>query len=235
MAKGRMVGVMIDGARILTPGVLCRAMQGARLVERPVVYALGWHLGTQLQSRSTRAGYDQSVEDALLKQINWPADGYRLFEISTQAGNSRWGWLAPPGESNCIFVRREDFELLGGYDVLLIVDALDRGGAPGTISLLEPQVPDLAQWPFEQRQDFLADMHMTTPSRALILAKALGVLPPSVYLLGCQPTTCDDLIIGLSETVERAVALGVERLVSEIHRLADAHVLLLSQGHQQEL
>ncbi len=126
-------------------------------------------------------------------------------------------------------------ELLDGYDVLLIVDAVDRGGAPGTIYLLEPQVPDLATWPFEQRQDFLADMHMTTPSRALILAKALGVLPPSVYLLGCQPTTCDDLIIGLSETVERAVALGVERLVSEIHRLADAHVSLLSQGYQQEL
>jgi hydrogenase maturation protease len=80
-------------------------------------------------------------------------------------------------------------EMLGGYDVLLIVDALDRGGAPGT------------------------------PSRALILAKALGVLPPSVYLLGCQPTTCDDLVIGLSEPVERAVAPSVERLVSEIHRL----------------
>ena len=110
-------------------------------------------------------------------------------------------------------------EMLGGYDVLLIVDALDRGGAPGTIYLLEPQVPDLKQWPFEQRQDFLADMHMTTPSRALILARALGVLPPSVYLLGCQPTTCDDLVIGLSEPVERAVAPSVERLVSEIHRL----------------
>ena len=126
-------------------------------------------------------------------------------------------------------------ELLSGYDVLLIVDALDRGGAPGTIYLLEPQVPDLAQWPFEQRQDFLADMHMTTPSRALILARALGVLPPTVYLLGCQPTTCDDLVIGLSAPVERAVAPCVERLVSEIHRLVDVPVQALSQGHEKEL
>ena len=125
-------------------------------------------------------------------------------------------------------------ELLSGYDVLLIVDALDRGGVPGTIYLLEPQVPDLAQWPFEQRQDFLADMHMTTPSRALILARALDVLPPTVYLLGCQPTTCDDLVIGLSEPVERAVAPCVERLVSEIHRLVDVPVRSLSQGHQQK-
>src|SRR5712691_3678814 len=102
-------------------------------------------------------------------------------------------------------------ELLDGYDVLLIVDAVDRGGTPGTIYLLEPEVPDLAQWPFEQRQDFLADMHMTTPARALILAKALGVFPPAVYLLGCQPTTCDDLILGLSAPVKRAVTPSVAR------------------------
>src|SRR5712691_1920771 len=110
-------------------------------------------------------------------------------------------------------------ELLDGYDVLLIVDAVDRGGAPGTIYLLEPEVPDLAQWPFEQRQDFLADMHMTTPARALILAKALGVLPPSVYMLGCQPTTCGELVIGLSHPVERAVELSVERLIGELRQL----------------
>lgn len=109
-------------------------------------------------------------------------------------------------------------DLLDGYDVLLIVDAVDRGGVPGTIYLLEPEVPDLATWPFEQRQDFLADMHMTTPARALILARALGALPPAVYLLGCQPTTCDDLVIGLSPPVERAVAPSVERLIGEIRR-----------------
>lgn len=110
-------------------------------------------------------------------------------------------------------------ELLDSYDMLLIVDAVDRGGVPGTIYLLELEVPDLAKWPFEQRQDFLADMHMTTPSRALILAKALGVLPPTIYLLGCQPTTCDELIIGLSKPVEHAIAPSVERLVGEIRRL----------------
>jgi hydrogenase maturation protease len=113
-------------------------------------------------------------------------------------------------------------ELHSGYDILLIADAVDRGGAPGTVYLLEPEVPDLGQWPFEQRQDFLADMHMTTPARALVLARALGLLPPIVYLLGCQPTTCDELTIGLSPPVERAVTLGVERLVVEIGRLTGA-------------
>jgi len=110
-------------------------------------------------------------------------------------------------------------ELFDGYDVLLIVDAVERGGTPGTLYLLEPEVPDLSQWPFEQRQDFLADMHMTTPARALILAKALGVFPRYAYMLGCQPITCDDLVIGLSDPVERAVVPGVERLVEEIRKL----------------
>ncbi len=116
-------------------------------------------------------------------------------------------------------------ELLDGYDVLLIVDAVERGGPPGTIYLLEPEVPDLSEWPFEQRQDFLADMHMATPARTLILAKALGVFPPAVYMLGCQPTTCDDLVIGLSPPVERAVGLSVERLIDELKKLTTVPVV----------
>ena len=110
-------------------------------------------------------------------------------------------------------------ELLDGYDVLLIVDAIERGGSPGTLYLLEQVVPDLAQWSLEQRQDFLADMHMATPSRTLILARALGILPPFVYLLGCQPTNYDDLVIGLSTPVEQAVTRSIERLLSELQRL----------------
>jgi hydrogenase maturation protease len=93
---------------------------------------------------------------------------------------------------------------------------------PGTTYLLQPDVPNLADLPFEERWDFLADMHMATPSRALLLARALGVLPPSVYMLGCQPSVCDDLIIGLSEPVERAVETSVGRLVGEINRLTAA-------------
>jgi hydrogenase maturation protease len=121
-------------------------------------------------------------------------------------------------------------ELFDRYDVLLIVDAVDRGGLPGTTYLLEQEVPDLAQWPYEQRQDFLANMHMTTPSRALILARALGVLPPSVYVLGCQPTTCDELVIGLSPPVERAVDLSVERLIGELRQLTGMSLVTTEPG-----
>lgn len=97
-------------------------------------------------------------------------------------------------------------ELMEGYDVLVIVDALERGSPPGTVHVLQAEVEDLASWEDDERGDFLADMHYATPSKAMILAKALGVLPPSVFIVGCQPTDVDDVGIGLSEPVARAVA-----------------------------
>jgi hydrogenase maturation protease len=111
-------------------------------------------------------------------------------------------------------------ELLDGYGALVIVDAAERGGSPGTIYLLEPEIPDLAQWPYAQRQDFLADMHYTNPSKALVLARSLGVLPPKVFILGCQPATIEGLGIGLSEPVNLAVDQGVERLITAIRQLS---------------
>jgi hydrogenase maturation protease len=96
-------------------------------------------------------------------------------------------------------------ELMAGYDVLFIVDAVERGTAPGTLHVLNAEVADLNTWSPEQRGDFLADMHYATPSKALILARALGVLPPRVFIVGCQPAETDDLGIGLSEPVERGV------------------------------
>ncbi len=110
-------------------------------------------------------------------------------------------------------------ELFNGYDTLIVVDAVDRGGVPGTTYLLEAEVPNLAELPYDQREDFRTDMHLATPSRAFVMSKALGVLPPSVYILGCQPQLIDDLILGLSEPVQLAVEPSVERLIHELHRL----------------
>ena len=103
-------------------------------------------------------------------------------------------------------------ELMDGYDMLLVIDAVERGSAPGTTHVLEAQVSDLSDWPDDARQDFLADMHYTTPSKALILAKALGVLPPKVFIVGCQPADAADLGIGLSETVERAIGATMREI-----------------------
>ena len=91
-------------------------MEAARLHERPVIGTLAFHLGPDVQSRSVANGYDQAVEDALLSTVDWVADGYRLFSISVFASSSAQGWFTIPVETNAMFLTREHWRALGGYD-----------------------------------------------------------------------------------------------------------------------
>jgi Ni,Fe-hydrogenase maturation factor len=45
-----------------------------------------------------------------------------------------------------------------------------------------------------------------------MLAKALKVLPEKVYILGCQSLRHDDFAIGMSDEVEKAIPLAIEKL-----------------------
>lgn len=116
MARGKVVGIFIDGARIASPGLLALALRAFEQHADPVVATLGWHLGPELQQKSVLKGYDQAVEDQLLEGISWPKDGYRLFDISVLAASSYKGYEAAPSESNALFLRRKTFKELGGYD-----------------------------------------------------------------------------------------------------------------------
>ena len=115
-ARGELVGVLIDGARMASPGLVAAALQAARLHPRPVVGTLAFHLGPDVQMRSVAEGYDQQVEDALLGSVDWVGDGYRLFSISVLAGSSARGWFALPSETNALFLTRGQWRELGGYD-----------------------------------------------------------------------------------------------------------------------
>lgn len=116
IAGGEMVMLVIDGARILSPGILRYALAVRGAFERPFVYTLSMHLGPQLQNESLLEGYGQNVEDELLKTVNWRHDGYDLFLISSLADSSRGGFFADLKESNCVALRREDYRRLGGFD-----------------------------------------------------------------------------------------------------------------------
>jgi tetratricopeptide (TPR) repeat protein len=115
-AKGEVIGVMVDGARIASPGLLHFAYWGAHLHDMAVVAALGWYLGFDFQRFAMQAGYDRTREDALLASIAWPQDGYRLFEVSTMDESSVEGWFFPLAESNALFMRRELWSRLEGVE-----------------------------------------------------------------------------------------------------------------------
>ena len=115
-ASADLIGVMIDGARLASPGLCHMALSASRLSDRVVISSLGFHLGPDIQRRSIKKGYCQSVEDELLKSIRWPEQGYRLFEVSVFAGSSKGGWFSPIAESNALFMKRRLWDELGGYD-----------------------------------------------------------------------------------------------------------------------
>ena len=116
MAEGELVGLIIDGARMASPGLLLDARLAIRLGERPIVATPGYHLGPTRHMQAGAEGYDQSTEDQLLSDVDWQADGYRLFEISTLAGSSGRGWFGPMGESSALFLPRDAWQELDGLD-----------------------------------------------------------------------------------------------------------------------
>lgn len=105
-------------------------------------------------------------------------------------------------------------ELMAGYDALVVVDAVDRGRAPGTVMVIDAEVIDVGELPVHERHDLLADMHLATPERALMVAKAAGVLPERTIIVGCQPAEVETLAVGLTSTVQDAV----DRAVAEVER-----------------
>jgi cephalosporin hydroxylase/GT2 family glycosyltransferase len=113
-SRGEALALMIDGAHVLSPGVLHFGMKALRIYEPAVVATQQWYVGPGQQGDAQQAGYDQRAEDRLFASIEWPADGYRLFEIGHFIGERDWfdGII----ESNCLFVPRKLLEQVGGFD-----------------------------------------------------------------------------------------------------------------------
>ncbi|WP_427452014.1 glycosyltransferase family 2 protein [Litorimonas sp. WD9-15] len=123
-ARAPYIALVVDGARMLSPGIVKASLDGLINVQlsttigaRPLIAALAWHLGPDVQNLSMQTGYNQSVEDDLLSSIDWRQDGYRLFNISTLADSSVKGvGISFPTECSWVALGREHFLEVGGYD-----------------------------------------------------------------------------------------------------------------------
>jgi cephalosporin hydroxylase len=113
-SRGRSLALMIDGAHVLTPGVLNFGLRGLVTYAPAIVAVQQWYVGPGQQGVAMDNGYDQAYEDRLFDRIKWPSDGYRLFEIGHFVGER--DWLDGLWESNCVFVSRAQLEQVGGFD-----------------------------------------------------------------------------------------------------------------------
>jgi hydrogenase maturation protease len=99
------------------------------------------------------------------------------------------------------------YELLNGYDLFVLVDAAPRGEAPGTVTVLEVDMPG------PQTQPVL-DAHSLTPDAIFRLLSSLGGHPGRSLVVACEPADIDSGM-GLSDPVRAALPHAV-RAVEEI-------------------
>jgi hydrogenase maturation protease len=98
------------------------------------------------------------------------------------------------------------FELASGrYDAAILVDAVARGGQPGTLFALEP---DLDR---SDRTAAMADAHTLTPDALLVWLREVDAYLPRIVIIGCEPETVEELL-GLSPVVAAAVDPAIEMI-----------------------
>jgi hydrogenase maturation protease len=105
------------------------------------------------------------------------------------------------------------YSLLEPYSRVIFVDAISRGGAPGTVYLLQPLEP-------EAMQAIALDPHSMDPVRLLAIARSLGKITAEIFIVGCEPFDFGDELEGrmeLSEPVSRAVPEAARAVLDLIH------------------
>ena len=95
------------------------------------------------------------------------------------------------------------YELLDGYDLLILVDAAPRGEAPGTVFVLEPDFRG-ADGVARGDSGFLLDAHSLDPEVVLGILADLGGTVGRVVIVGCEPAEVVERM-GLSAPVSHAV------------------------------
>lgn len=100
------------------------------------------------------------------------------------------------------------FELASGYDRAFLIDAVPRGGSPGTLYVIEPKGPASNTAPDAHRMDL---------ENVFAFLRVIDAQAPPITLIGCEPSEIEEAI-GLSKPVRDMVAPAaglVRRLLEE--------------------
>ena len=108
--------LMIDGARLVTPGVLHYSLMACKITQDAVVVVPGYHLGPKEHHLLDNSSYDETKEILDLNRIDWKNNGYNLFNISCYSGGNLHGFFHPFMECNCLIMRKQTFLEIGSAD-----------------------------------------------------------------------------------------------------------------------
>jgi hydrogenase maturation protease len=110
------------------------------------------------------------------------------------------------------------YALQDGYETTILVDAYPSGRAPGTVTVVEPDVNEAIAAPGN-----FVEPHSMHPMNVLRMASAMRGPLKRVLLVGCEPETLggDEGLMGLSGPVEAAVEEAVNATEALVKRILD--------------
>jgi hydrogenase maturation protease len=108
------------------------------------------------------------------------------------------------------------YEVMRGYDALVIIDVSKQGGEPGTLYVMEP---DEETVPGGIEDGDVINPHAMDPQTVLRFVKSVGAWPGRVVVIACEPADIEEMGWGLSEQVGKAVDGAVDLVAQTIEEL----------------
>ena len=108
------------------------------------------------------------------------------------------------------------YEVMRGYDALVLVDVSRQGGEPGTLYVMEA-LEEEVEAGIEDGQ--VINPHGMDPQTVLRFVKTLGAWPGKVVVVACEPARVEEMGLGLSEEVARAVDGAVDLVANTVEEL----------------
>ncbi len=108
------------------------------------------------------------------------------------------------------------YEVMRGYDALVILDVSKQGGEPGTLYVMEP---DEESVPAGIEDGDVINPHSMDPQTVLRFVKSVGAWPGKVVVIACEPGDVEEMGWGLSEQVRDAVKRAVDLVLETVGEL----------------
>ncbi len=117
------------------------------------------------------------------------------------------------------------YALMDDYDGAIMIDTAERGEAPGTVTVV---IPEVAVVESANPEDLMLEPHSLDPAKVLRFVEAMGGGTKKLVLVACEPQTFggDDGAMGLSPAIAGAVdeaVATVERLIGQFTKSGAWH------------
>ena len=109
------------------------------------------------------------------------------------------------------------YQVMYGYDGLLMIDVSRQGGSPGTLYVMEVDEDEVPGGSVEDGE--VLNPHAMDPETVLRFIKITGGWPGKVVIVACEPETVEEMGVGLSAVVEEAVERAVDLVLETAKEL----------------